>query len=196
MVAQPTGTAMVTPGGQAGALDALQVAGFEGLNIGFGSFPIVSLKNEGMFQSTEGWELGQAFDCILMGSKEKFIVKNGQAEPNDAFFYTYDKMYQVSGKPCADTINEWRAKGWVEQWSPYLDVAVQLVGGDHDSELVILSIPKASINKYSGYTTGLWMKDKLLPTQVLTRCYRGDKVTRVKFPFYPWNFTKMQTLPQ
>ena len=172
-----------------GAIGALAEDGFEGLDLGFGAFPIVVLQNTGDFTSSEGAEFGTEFDCIVMNSREKFICKNTKADKDDEdFFYSYDKEFATNGDPATKRIGEWAEKGWGYEWKPYLDVAAQLVGGEYDGELVMFSIPKTSIARFSGYLATVKMKAGVAPNGVVTRVYRGDKITKVKYPFFPWAF--------
>jgi len=178
-----------------GAIGALAEDGFEGLDLGFGAFPIVVLQNTGDFTSSEGAEFGTEFDCIVMNSREKFICKNTKADKDEEdFFYSYDKESATNGEPATKRIGEWAEKGWGYEWKPYLDVAAQLVGGEYDGELVMFSIPKTSIARFSGYLATVKMKAQVPPSGVITRVYRGDKITKVKYPFFPWAFKMVSKL--
>lgn len=163
--------------------------GFEGLDLGFGAFPVITLQNTGDFVSSEGAEFGTEFDCVVLSSKNKYICKTrGTTEDEEDFFYSYDKEYATTGETVAEKVAEWEAKGWGYEWKPYLDVAAQLHGGDHADDLVMFSIPKTSIPRFSGYVASIKLKHGLPPSKVITRVYRGDKITKVKYPFFPWAF--------
>lgn len=182
-------------GSTGGALGALAEDGFEGLDLGFGAFPIIVLQNTGDFTSSDGAELGTEFDCVVMNSRNKFICKNtGNPKDDEDFFYSYDKEVNTSGEDVKVKIAEWKGKGWGYEWKPYLDVAAQIHGGDNDGELVMFSIPKTSITRFSGYLASVKMKEGVPPSGVVTRVYRGDKITKVKYPFFPWAFKMISVL--
>lgn len=166
----------------------LEDMGFEGLNFGFGSFPIISLQNEGHFESSEGGSLDQEFYCVLGASKNKFIYKNNAQGKDEDFCYSYDQEFAVSGERLDDIIAAWKANGYTFEKKPYLDVQATLRTNDEDDgTLILLSVPKTSIPRFSGYVATQMAQGKV-PSSYMTRVYMGDKVTKVKHPFYPWAF--------
>lgn len=166
----------------------LAAQGFEGLNFGFGSFPIITLQNTGRFESSEGGDMGTEFTCILLGSKEKWIFKNDAKGAAEDFCYSYDGVYATSGELVDDIIKGWEANGFKHEKKPYLDVQATLVTDDEDDgALVLLSIPKTSINRFSGYVAMLAARG-LEAKEVVTKISLGDKVTKVPHPFHPWKF--------
>lgn len=185
---------MTTAASSGQVADSLAAEGFNGLEFGFGSFPTVSLQNDGKFASSDGWAERTEFDCIILSTVEKFIYKNGlaQGDPKEDFFYSYDGITTTSGEPVADKIAEWEANGWTAQKKKYLDAQAQMVGGDCDGELAVLSVPTSSIPRLSGYLATVQMKHGVTPSMAVTRVYCGDKVAKAKFPFYPWAFSFKQ----
>jgi hypothetical protein len=178
-----------------GATQALAESGFEGLEFGFGAFPIITLQNTGQFESSEGGVLGSSFNVILLGSKTKWICKNDQKGPAEDFFYSFDRETALSGEDAQPIIDGWRQRGWKHEWKKYLDVQAQLVTDDEDNgALVMLSIPPTSINRFSGYVATIMGRYQQDITQVVTRCELGEKVTRVKYPFHPWAFSKLRDI--
>lgn len=194
-VAPTTGGAVSAPpaGGSFNALGKLADEGFHGLTVGPGAFPQITLQNEGEFHSSEGWEMGTEFLCQVMGSREKYIVKNTKCEQRDEdFVYTYDQKTNVnSGEPIERTLKEWADNGWGYEVKPYLEVSAMLLDGDHEGELVLLSIPPSGISRFSGYCVRLEFKGKN-PADVVTRVFVGGKVDRGKGKqsFYPWAFAE------
>ena len=172
-----------------GTLQALAGAGFRGLNLRFGAYPIVTLQNDGSFQTSEGANLGPEFYTIFIGSQPKWIVKNGQSGDNERFEYTFDKQLTTNGRDLGEILEEWETYGWTPEWREYLDVAAQIVGGPLDGQMVMLSIPQTSIPRISGYMVTIGMKYNATPSEVITKVSRGEKITRVKYPFYPWSFS-------
>ena len=184
-----TGTAVAAAASGGNAAAQLANDGFDGLDMGFGAFPMVALQNTGDFTSSGGWELGTEFDCVVMSSKNKYICKTkGTTEDDEDFFYSYDKVVTTTGEPFETKTEEWKEKGWGYEWKDYLEVSGQIHGGDHGGELILLSIPKTSIARFSGYLASIKLKHGCSPSEVITRIYRGDKVTKSKYPFFPWAF--------
>jgi hypothetical protein len=170
-------------------IQALEEAGFKGLSLRFGAYPIVTLQNDGMFQTSEGAVLGTEFYAVFIGSQPKWIVKNGQSGDNEQFEYTFDKQTTTNGRDLNDILETWESYGWTPEWREYLDVAAQIVGGQLDGQMVMLSVPQTSIPRISGYMVTVGMKHNAAPSEVVTKISRGEKITRVKYPFYPWSFS-------
>jgi hypothetical protein len=184
----PAATSVQTEGVE-GALHDL---GFDGLDFGFGSFPMISLQNNGTFQSSEGGSLGTEFECCVLGSKPKWIYKNDQKGPAEDFFYTFDRVVSVQGELIEDILNGpegWASKGWKHEVKKYVEAQAQLITDDEDNgSLVLLSISPTSITKFSGYVATISGRYKKSPASVVTRVHLGDEVTKVKYPFHPWAF--------
>ena len=173
-----------------GVQGSLEQEGFEGLEYGFGSFPMITLQNDGTFQSSEGGSLGSEFYCNILGSTPKWIYKNDQKGPAEDFFYTFDREFNMQGEPIDAILAGWKQKGWEYETKKYLDVQAQLVTTDEDNgTLVLLSIPPTSINKFSGYLASISGRYNKRIAEVVTRVHLGDKVTKVKYPFHPWGFS-------
>lgn len=186
--AQTTAVAVAPASGSGGAVAALAADGFAGVDIGFGTFPQVVLVNEGHFESSEGWMMGEEFNCLLMGSTVKFILKNTKClKKEEDFAYSYDKINDVNGTPLQDYIDKWDAEGWGFEYKEYREVPAQVVGGDWDGELIVLSIPTSSIKRFNGHLVRSKMRGKSV-SEVTTKICVGDKITNVDYPFYPWAF--------
>jgi len=178
-----------------GVTEALGQAGFEGLEFGFGAFPVVTLQNTGQFETSEGGVLGSSFNCILLGSKAKWICKNDQRGDAEDFFYSFDRVTALTGEDAKTIIDGWTQRGWKHEWKKYLDVQAQMVTDDEDNgALVMLSIPPTSINRFSGYVATVIGRYQQEITQVVTRCELGEKVTKVRYPFHPWSFSKLRDI--
>lgn len=193
-----TPTAMAPASGTAAAINtSLAEAGFEGLQLGFGAFPIIVLTNAGRFETSDGEDLGNYFYAVLLGSKQKFIYKNNMSGKDEDFFYSYDNVNSTNGIPVAELLKAWQAKGWKHEIKPYLDVQCIVVDepdlSPEAGEMAILSIPKTSIARFSGY---IWTQQAKgnSPGTYVTKCLVGDKVTKVAYPFNPWSFDFARSL--
>ena len=76
----PAGTAAV--GGK--VLEELASDGFEGLDIGFGSFPIVRLQGN-TFTTNDEDTLGETFLCIMHATRTKWLYKAEDSNECDEF---------------------------------------------------------------------------------------------------------------
>jgi hypothetical protein len=172
-------------------LGELADEGFEGLDIGFGSFPIVRLTDKN-FSTNDGDSLGETFLCIMHATRTKWLYKAEDSNECDEFVYSYDQETTTSGNKTIDEVTaEWAAQGYDNPvWKKYLDITAQRV--DYNTkqigEVVILSVPKTSVARLTGYITTLKLGRRMSPSEVVTQVYAGQKVTAAKKPFYPWAF--------
>jgi len=167
----------------------LEESGYEGLDDGFGAYPIIALKNEGVFEDTDSEAWGTEFICSILGSKAKFVVANTKCEKRDEqVVYTFDGKVDTQGRPVQETIDEWAEHGWGSEVRPYTDVMAEILEGDRAGEVVILSLPKTSRTKYTGYVKTNMRRFSKEPKDYKTRVYVGDKIQNVDFPYYPWRF--------
>ena len=189
-VNKPQAAPIVTQPQKGGMLAEMADTGFEGLELGYGSFPLIALKNDGVFEDTEGGEYDQDFKCIIQQTKTKYILKNTKCEKEDeAMAYSYDGKNDVHGVPLQETIDEWAEDGWGYESKTYLEVTVLMVNEDGEvGNMALLSVPPTSKTKLSGYIAQNRMRRGLMPNQYVTTCEVGDKVKNVTFPFYPWKF--------
>lgn len=182
-------------------LDELADDGFEGLSLGFGSFPIVKLENEGIFADTDDKEIGKWFTGQVMGTKAKYVFKNAGCEKKDEeAVYSYDGVNDSNtGEPLQEKFDTWTSEGWRIEKKDYLEVTVQLIdtdvnGDGRKGELVLASIPPTSRTRISGFFAQTAMKTRMKPNQYVTKFLVGDKVTKADNPFYPWHFEFVESL--
>jgi len=176
---------------------ALEEAGFGGLDYGFGAYAIISLQNEGMFEDSNDDSFGKEFKGIILESRDKYVFNNTKCEKKDEVaVYSYDGVMDANtDQPIQKTIEEWAEKGWGFERRPYTEVTVDLVEGPRAGEIVLLSLPKTSRTKFTGYINTNARRFRLLPSQYITQFSVGDKVTSTPFPFFPWKFTFVKELP-
>ena len=184
----------------ASAAPNLADAGFEGLDIGARSFPIISLKTEGIFEDTDGNVYGKSIRCRLINSRAKTAVQGSKREGNKdvtEVFFTYDGVTTSAGRPVYDVEQELLAKGMQIARREYTDALVTLDDpeSEFDGELRILSIAPTSRERLAGKLFALSIQNGWNSTQLtenvgdyvlLVEC--GAKVTKAVQPFYPWSF--------
>lgn len=169
--------------------------GYEGLELGFGSFPILKLENEGIFVDTDENEYGKSFHAVIFPTRSKYVLKNTKCTPKEEeVYYSYDRVNCTDGTPLQAIIDEWAAEDWGYEIKHYLEAPAQIVGGDFDDEMVMLSVPPASRNKLSGYFYTNRMKKRGSADSYVTECFVGKKVTSTDHDFYPWKFKYVEQL--
>lgn len=187
-------TAMATPPGTAtGAgriISDLAEAGFEGLDVGFGTFPIVRLQDQ-TFSTNEEEVLGHEFWCCIHGSRVKWLLKKEDNNTTSDFVYSHDQVTTTTGQSIEEVMAEWRAAGFdAPVWKKYLDITAQRYDANSRTlgQIVILSVPSNSVPRLTGYLTTLKVGHGLMPNQVITHVHLGPRVTQAVKPFYPWAF--------
>ena len=185
------------------SMGAEQVAGmgfgFEPLELGVGSFPSVSLKDD-IFKTSDEEKLGSNFCCIIFGWKTKWIVKSNDTNSSE-FKYSFDKIHDTNGKPLAAEFDIWRAKGVMPGdpiYKEYRDVLVQLVdvASKTSGQVVMLSVPKTSLPRLKGHQVTVQVTENKNLDQIITQVYAAAKVTSTKVPFHPWGFRKAYNIEQ
>ena len=159
--------------------------GFGGLEVGFYSFTVVKLATEGRFEDADDNDLGKSLFVNLMESKRKWAYNNSEDE-NVAEF-SYDRLTNAKGELLAPILKEWEDLGGKVTEKKYLDVTCNVVAGDLEGEVLILSVSPSGVQKFTGHMGKLTYANKN-PREVVTEVYVGPKVTSVPKPFYPWAF--------
>lgn len=186
------GRAMDAQSGPNAIAAQLAELGFDGVDFsGFGAFPIVSLQKE-TFRSTEGDVLGASFTGYVRGSRKKWIYKNGliDQDPNSAFFYTYDDEQTIKGEAVSDVLQDWKSRGWRPMKSPYIELFVSLADGEKAGQIVALSIPKTSIQRFSNFMLRLYGRGQENMESTLCEFGQGKEVSgpKIKNPWIPLDF--------
>lgn len=181
--------------------DSMADAGFEGLQLGGLSFEQIRLPAEGQFLiGQDDEELGQEFDCVIQGSRARYVVR--QSDDQDAeMFYSYDPkgLVNAEGTDMADTLQEWADDGYEKPViKKYLEVTAVMVNAtdpDREGMMVNLSIAPASVQKFSGFIAQQQFMKKQQPNEYITRCIVGKKVKKDKTSFFPWAFKNAGAAP-
>lgn len=187
----PVQSSSSSGGGAAGALSTLEAEGFQGLELGFGAFPMITLPGEGIFQHADIGDMGTEFEVVIYSTRAKWIFKTLEKQGAE-FVYTYDGTRTLKGTLVENQIKAWEAAGRQWEQKKYLDAMATIVGGDLDGEYVLLSIPPASITRLSGFLA-IQQQIGLKPSQFVTRVSRGPKIKAGGAVFYPWAFSRSKT---
>ena len=190
VAAKPTATELAKPGSGNFVQQAAD-DGFEGVELGYFSFPTIKMPGEGIFESSTGVNLGKYVDVVITGSKPKYLIKPANAGAKDKrIAFSADAQVSIEGKTLADLKKEWGVDAL--DIKKYLDVPAKLISSDKsndlDDQMVMLSVPPSAVQRFSGYLAELSFLGKGKPTQVITRCKVGAKITNDNGDFYPWLF--------
>lgn len=180
-----SGSRQMAAGGTGKFVEQMEEEGLGGLKIGFFSYPTIKLATEGRFETAEGVDLGKSVKCQIQESKAKWAynVKND----DDKVEFSYDKIHNTKGEELGPILAEWEAEGDEVTVSQYLDVIVSISEGELEGTMAILSVAPSGVEKFSGYVHIIRYKGRDF-RGVITEAYVGPKVTKTKFPFYPWMF--------
>lgn len=177
---------------------SLASAGFEGLELGSRSFPMISLKNDGLFEDSDGVAYGKKFRCRLLSSQSKTVIQANPIEDNKKdVLFTYDKVTSTSGLDVRAWEVEKTAQGKRLERREYTDVLIIMdaFGEDYDEEMRILSVAPKSRERLAGKIQALAIKNNWGTQQLMENireftltCECGAKVLKAQQPFYPWSF--------
>lgn len=158
--------------------------GFEGLDFGFGSLPIVSL-DQGNFKTSDGQSLGSEFWALFKQSRPKYLFKTAlaQNDPRSALCYSYDGIYDIKGELVQQKLEAWARQGINYEKKQYLEVVAQLA----NQSTVLLSVPPTSVRRLSGTLANIKSRGQRIE-DTWVKVGVGPKVTNVAVPFFPWNF--------
>jgi hypothetical protein len=180
---------------QEGVLGHLQSKGFGGLTLDWTSFPTIVLDN-GEFCTADGNPLDtKEITVRLSQSRKRYVLRTDVSNDEDAeLAYTYD-MAELDDpeSDLAVKVRTWReednvgfkVKEYIEALAIVQDEELEL-----HQNMVLLQVPPTSCGRFSGYLTELELIHKIDPTQCLTTCYAGKKITKAVKPFVPWSFKK------
>lgn len=178
---------------------SLEDAGFGGLELGSRSFPMISLKTDGLFEDSDGVQYGKKLTCRLISSQCKTAIQAHPVEDNKKdVLFTYDNVTSTSGLSVAAWENERITQGKRIEKREYTDALVILdaPGEPQDEELRILSIAPKSRERLAGKLQALAIKNGWSTQELAGRirefpltCECGPKVMKAQQPFYPWNFS-------
>ena len=177
---------------------SLADAGFEGLELGSRSFPMISLKNDGLFEDSDGISYGKKFHCRVLSSRSKTVIQANPIEDNKKdVLFSYDNITSTSGLDVRTWEAEKVAQGKRLERREYTDVLVIMdaSGEDYDEEMRILSVAPKSRERLGGKIQALairknWGTQQLMENirEFTLTCECGAKVLKAQQPFYPWSF--------
>lgn len=195
--ATPHAPPATTGGGNPAVVNQLAASGFAGLEIDWTSFPTVVL-DQGEFGTSDGNSLNtKEITVRLMQSRKRFVLRTNAQDDDDAeLAYTYDlSELNDPESELSLKVTKWREEDGLDYTTKeYIEAVAVVEDSDSplDQQMVLLQIPPTSVGRFSGFTTQNLLIKREEPSQYLTRCYAGDKVTKAKKPFTPWAFERKE----
>lgn len=186
---------------------AAEDEGFGGIELGFGSFPVVKLVNEGCFNDSDENDLGKKFIATLGQSSEVFLYKQEGRDDGDVG-YSYDgvNLSAYNGDEDFKLVSElkqaWEEEGYDLEVKKYLEVVVtleddqaELLGveeveeglQDLEGEPVVLSLPPSAVKAFSGKVATLSMAGKAIKGAKM-QFEVGKKRKNGNNTYFPWKF--------
>lgn len=174
-------------------VDLTSVPGMEGLELSFGSIPLIKL-DKGEFICSE-FALEDSFEAVLLSAKAKFFYKCADESAAIPFFYTYDHVETTNGEAVSDILDMWQQADMKSSPpSKYLEVLVKMV--EQGNEFAMLSVSPKSIGRYTKYVSlDLAHGRKKNPQDVVTNVKVGPRIES-RFPFRPWDFEYARDLDE
>lgn len=171
---------------------ALAQAGFEGVELGARSFPIISLKNNTRFEDTDGVVYGDKIFGYIQSSRIKYVW-SAYPRDNKKTIFSYDGVHSTSGVPVDTLIQKYGAEGFTMTKREYRDALILMDGNNTevDGELRILSIPPQSKDRLNGLIQQIMMINRGDPNAVRTTLISAEVGKIIKAgdnEFAPWVF--------
>ena len=143
--------------------DQLAQNGLNGLEFDHSSFPTITLK--GGFEMSDYPEFDlKTFDVRVMQSLKKYILLDASEESKKVMKevkYSRDGLNTTQGEPLKTYIEYISDNGGRPMLKVYLDVLVQMLTGDYNNMIAILSISPTSVSRISGLFYQLQLQGKL-----------------------------------
>jgi len=190
----PVAQALITlgPDGfpQGGTMaQVFEALGFEGISTDvFGIMPIITLT-QGEFMKDKVL-IDQEFYVQILSSRPKYLYSYGTPEVKNSpsgLFYTYDKAHNANNED--ETLDQFSqlatSAGFQVKMTEYYEIDATLLA---NNEAVKLSVPKrGSGTQFVKFLTQC-AAARRRPQDAVVKVKRGEKVTNVTHPYYPWAF--------
>lgn len=177
----------------------MEEQGLSGLELGFGSFPILKIVNEGRFEDEDENDYGTSFVAVVNQTRIKHLYKQAGSTEGEVY-YSYDGENLVKpsdeGASTVDALKaEFKEYGYDLEVKDYLEAVVLMKScnsedmGDIEDEMFILSIPPASRSKFSGVMATAQLKGlDVKATPIEFSVGKKRKARRSASSYFPWAF--------
>jgi len=162
--------------------------GFEGVSFdSFGIVPTIRLDKTEFLKDDA--VMPPEFYVTVVSSRPKYLFSYGSPDDKNSpkgVCYSYDKMHDANSD---QTIDQFKAEaashGKPVKEAEYYEIDATLL---ETNEAVKLSVPKrGSGSAFARFLTQCGAVRRR-PQEAIVRVKKGDKVTKVDNPFYPWCF--------
>ena len=173
--------------------DQLAQNGLNGLEFDHSSFPTISLK--GSFEMSDYPEFDlKTFDVRVMQSLKKYILLDASEESKKVMKevkYSRDGLNTTQGEPLKNYIEYITDNGGRPMLKVCLDVLVQMLTGDYNNMIAILSISPTSVSRISGLFYQLQLQGKLqqLKDVVFTVSRGHQRMSRGGQSYWLWSMS-------
>lgn len=183
--------------------------GFAGLEFGFGSFPMVKLVNEGIFEDSDEQPLGKHIRATLMQSTPIWMyVQDGNDDSPVAYSYDQVTVQAFKGdddanfKTIAEVVEAWTNDGYEtvekkylevvatihEDSSEYLEAEVPDALLDLEGQTVMFRLAPASLKAFSGCMGTLKMQGKPMAGALMDFKVGPKRKSGNGKSYFPWKF--------
>ena len=183
--------------------------GFAGLEFGFGSFPMVKLVNEGIFEDSDEQPLGKHIRATLMQSTPIWMyVQDGNDDGPVAYSYDQVTVQAFKGdddanfKTIAEVVDAWTNDGYETVEKKYLEVVATIhedsseyLEGevpdallDLEGQTVMFRLAPASLKAFSGCMGTLKMQGKPMAGALMDFKVGPKRKSGNGKSYFPWKF--------
>ena len=174
-------------------IDQLIGDGQEGLEMGYGVFPVISL-DKGEFKVGDEDIGDDDFEGVPLMSKPKYAYRQIGVPEKDAevVFADSDRAHLEPGNPVAERLAEWKVKAPESSYEikKYQDVFLYLTRFPGkpvlEGQLVQLSVAPTSVKIYTRACLTAKGRGRA-PHETVFKIGVGEKI-RGEFDYYPWSF--------
>lgn len=164
------------------------------VELGFGALPRIKL-DKGFFYMDEA-RFGESFECNIFQKRSQFVYRSKKGEGKDVeVAYSYEDFHvnpnalSSKGEPIASLWNRWKGMGHEPAVSENYEVAVMILSGEAEGQVVILSVSPGSKTRFDGYLKVTKMSKGLRLNQVVTKVSVGALLKgKDNITWNPWNF--------
>jgi hypothetical protein len=172
---------------------SLASQGFNGINIDFASFPVISQKGAQFSINGDSSFCDQELYIKMINSQNKFVLTDQGDKDSDFIKYSYDGIVTVDGENIDDLKISMLEAGKEPVLRRNLEVFCQLVNRDdnYNNRLAFVSISATSASRASGFLTELELMGTLKDNpETVIKISKGAIKSSKKgnYSYFLWQF--------
>ena len=173
--------------------DFLAEQGFTDVQIGFGSFPTIVLK-DGTFTTTDHPRFGTEFEFKFLAERPNYLFKGDvtaidRSKPEE-LHYSVDGITTTDGQLIADIQKDWYDRGVPHDRTSYKLLLVDVLDTDLAGEVCEIQIPPLSQPIWNGFIS-LLARRGVRVADVVIQAFVGAEVGSGKKAFNPIRFKRI-----